>query len=124
MPKLINLPSHGDDRGKLTVIEKVIEFEIKRVYFMYSLSDLQRGGHRHKKTVQALVCVHGSCVVENNNGKEKESFLLNEPNKCLIIYEEDWHTMKDFKDDAVLLVLASEYYDANDYIYEEYIGVD
>lgn len=120
MPKLIELPSHGDKRGILTVIEKQIEFGIKRVYYMYNLSDLERGGHRHNKTIQALICVHGSCVIENNNGIKKQSFLLDKPNKCLVIYPEDWHIMKEFKNDAILLVLASEYFDANDYIDEKY----
>lgn len=120
MAKFVELPSHEDERGILTVIEKVLPFDIKRVYYMYNLSNLQRGGHRHKKTVQALICVHGSCRIESNNGMKKEEFLLDSPKSCLILYPEDWHIMSDFRDDAVLLVLASDYYDKDDYIYVSY----
>jgi dTDP-4-dehydrorhamnose 3,5-epimerase-like enzyme len=116
---IINLPTYSDDRGSLTVIEKILPFDIKRVFFIYNPKGI-RGGHRHKKTVQCLVCCKGECKVYVNNGKKKEIYHLNSPNLALILEPEDWHTMFDFSEDAVLLVLASDYYDKNDYIYEEY----
>ena len=80
----------------------------------------QRGGHRHKKTIQALVCLNGNCIISNNNGSIKEDFVLERPDDLLIINPEDWHTMHSFSEDAILLVLASEFYDPDDYIDEEY----
>ena len=50
-----------------------------------------------------------------NDGKEEE-FLLDNPEKCLILYPEDWHKMYHFSPDAVLMVLASEFYSETDYI--------
>lgn len=119
MAQLIELPTFTDDRGSLTVIEKLLPFEIKRVYFIYDIKS-KRGGHRHKKTIQALICLNGSCEVYVNNGKEEKTFLLNSNSKCLIVNPEDWHTIDKVTPNAVILVLASEYYDKQDYIYEAY----
>jgi dTDP-4-dehydrorhamnose 3,5-epimerase-like enzyme len=115
--QVIKLPTVADERGGLTIIEKVLPFEIKRVYYIYNVSpESIRGGHRHKKNWQALVCPAGACEISINNGKERKTVQLDSPDKCLVLAPEDWHTMEKFTKDAVLLVLASEYYDAADYI--------
>ena len=119
MAYIIDLPTFEDERGSLTVVEKLLPFDIKRFYYIYNVTD-QRGGHRHKKTIQALICLNGSCEIYINNGKKEDYFLLNEPNKCLILDPKDWHTMDKFSNGAILLVFASEYYDKDDYIEEEY----
>ncbi len=120
MAKLITLTTFSDKRGNLTVIEKQLPFPIKRVFYIYGVDDSVRGGHRHHKTIQAAVCINGSCVVSNNDGEKKESFQLDDPNKCLILENSDWHTMSNFSKDAVLLVFASESFDPTDYIFEPY----
>ena len=120
MARLIDLKTFSDKRGNLTVIEKVIPFEIKRIFYIYGVDDSIRGGHRHHKTIQAAICIKGSCVVSNNDSVHKEDFYLDQPSKCLIIEPNDWHTMHQFTEDAILMVLASEYFDSEDYIYEEY----
>lgn len=120
MAHLIDLQTFTDKRGNLTVIEKVVPFDIKRIFYIYGVDDSKRGGHRHHKTIQAAVCIKGSCTIYNNNGKQEETFELDKPNKCLIIDPEDWHTMYNFTEDAILMVLASEYFDAADYIFDSY----
>jgi hypothetical protein len=115
LARIINLKTISDDRGSLSVIEKDLPFRIKRVYFMYNLSD-SRGGHGHKKTIQALISVSGSCKVHTKNKNIDKCFILDRPDKCLIVNPEDWHIMDSFTADAVLLVLASEYYNSADYI--------
>ena len=120
MAHIINLKTFSEQRGNLTVIEKEIPFEIKRIFYIYGVDDSVRGGHRHHTTVQAAICIHGSCIVSNNDGKKQEDFLLDHPGKCLILETKDWHTMHHFTPDAVLLVLASTTFDAADYIYEAY----
>ncbi len=120
MPKLLQLNTFSDSRGSLTVMEKNIPFEIKRIFYIYGVDDSVRGKHRHHKTIQAAVCIAGSCIISNDNGKVKEDFILDTPNKCLIIYPEDYHSMHHFTSDAILLVLASEYFNPEDYIYEPY----
>lgn len=121
MAYTISLPTHGDHRGKLTVIEKVLPFEPKRVYFMYDVSG-ERGGHRHKECIQALVCIKGSCVVHCNDGSKRQDYLLDRPDLLLLVEPKDWHTMDSYTDDAVLLVLSSHQYDPDDYIHEDYVN--
>lgn len=121
MAKLIDLKTFTDSRGNLTVIEKVIPFNIKRIFYIYGVNDSARGGHRHKKTRQAAICIKGNCRIFNNNGHQESFFYLDAPHKCLIIEPEDWHTMDLFSADAILMVLASEYFDADDYIQQPYL---
>ena len=120
MAELINLTTFTDKRGNLTVIEKVIPFDIKRIFYIYGVDESVRGGHRHHKTLQAAICMQGSCKIHNDDSLKKEEFILDRPDKCLILKPSDYHFMYDFSPDAILMVLASEYFDSKDYIYESY----
>jgi hypothetical protein len=120
MAELICLNTFSDERGKLTVVEKVLPFEIKRVFYIYEVDNCVRGNHRHKRTIQAAICVKGSCTISNYDGIIQQDFLLNGPDKCLILYPEDYHWMHNFESNTVLLVLASEEFNEEDYIYERY----
>ena len=119
MAHIIKVPTISDDRGDLSFIEGEIGFDISRVYYIYNLAK-ERGGHRHKKTKQAMICLNGSCDVYTNNGHRSHTYNLRSPKEVLIIEPEDWHTMKKFYNNPILLVLASELYDKEDYIYESY----
>ena len=120
MARLIDLKTFTDPRGNLTVIERVIPFDIRRIFYIYGVDDSVRGGHRHHKTIQAAVCLKGKCTIRNNNGNVVEEFVLDHPGKCLLLEPVDWHQMFDFSKDAMLMVLASEFFDPKDYIYEPY----
>lgn len=120
MAKLISLKTFTDKRGNLTVVEKVIPFDIKRLFYIYGVDDSVRGGHRHHKTIQAAICLQGSCEIYIHDGEREETFLLDSPDKCLILEPRDWHEMLHFTQDAILMVLASEYFDSKDYITEKY----
>ncbi|MCF8460901.1 MAG: FdtA/QdtA family cupin domain-containing protein [Flavobacteriales bacterium] len=120
MARIIDLQTFTDKRGNLTVIDKVVPFEIKRLFYIYGVDSSERGGHRHKSTVQAAICLRGSCQIWNNNGKEQKEFVLDTPSKCLIIEPSDYHVMSNFSEDAILMVLASTSFDPDDYIYEDY----
>ena len=117
---------HGDDRGMLVALEeyKDIPFEIKRVYYMYDTKkDVHRGFNAHKSLEQILICIHGSCKVLLDNGTEKKIVSLEKPYEGLYIANNMWREMYDFSEDAVLMVLASEYYKEEDYIrdYNEFL---
>jgi dTDP-4-dehydrorhamnose 3,5-epimerase-like enzyme len=121
MSNLLELKTFSDKRGNLSVVEDYeIPFPIKRLFYIYGVDNSVRGGHRHKKTWQALICLKGSCKVYVNNDKDEKNYLLDHPKKCLIIAPEDWHKLYEFSAGAILLVCASEYFDENDYIFEEY----
>ena len=129
--KRIELPRITDPRGNLTVAEanKNIPFDIKRVYWLYDVPGGEcRGGHAHKHLQQILIAVSGSFHVTLDNGKEKQTFLLNHPYQGLLIDTKTWRTLDDFSSGAVCVVLASDFYDENDYIYDyndflQYINV-
>ena len=117
---------HGDDRGQLVALEefKDIPFQIKRVYYMWNtVPGVTRGYHAHKKLEQILICVHGSCKIRLNDGKEIKEVPLEKPYEGLYVTNNMWREMYDFSDDAVLMVLASEVYNEEDYIrdYEEFL---
>ena len=120
MAYLINLEHHDDARGSLTVIDKVLPFEIKRTYYITNVNHLDRGGHRHLKLVEGVVCLAGSFCVEINDGKSTREIVLNSPHQCLVIEVGEWHRFYNFSEGAILLSLASTHYDADDYIYEPY----
>ena len=119
--KIIELPRITDPRGNLTVAEanKNIPFDIKRVYWLYDVPGGEcRGGHAHKQIKEILIAVSGSFHVTLDNGKEKKTFLLNHPYQGLLIDTKTWRTLDDFSSGAVCVVLASDFYDENDYIYD------
>ena len=119
MAHIINLPTYIDKSGNLTAVEKLLPFEIKRFYYIYNVSS-KRGGHRHKKTIQALISLGGNCEIYVNNGEKEEVFFLDNPNQCLILDPKDWHTMDQFSKGSILFVFSSEFYDKDDYIDEKY----
>lgn len=121
MAKLIDLKTFTDSRGNLTVIERVIPFDVKRIFYIYGVDSSVRGGHRHHKTIQAAICLKGKCRIINEDGIGlKQEYLLERPDQCLILEPKDWHQMDQFSTDAILMVLASEYFSQDDYIYEPY----
>ncbi len=120
-------PPHGDSRGQLVAIEEMkdVPFQIKRVYYMYDTTQgVTRGYHAHKRLEQILLCVHGSCKIRLNDGKETVIVPLDKPNEGLYVSHATWREMFDFSSDAVLMVLASELYDEADYIrnYDDFLA--
>ncbi len=120
MAHLLNLTTYTDNRGNLTVLENVMPFDIKRVFYIYGVDSSVRGGHRHRNTTQAAVCIQGTCTIYNYNNIDEEVFVLDHPSKCLVLNPEDWHKMYDFSPDAILMVFASTLFTAEDYIYQPY----
>jgi len=118
MSRIFQFDTHSDKRGFLTVIEKEIPFAIKRVFYIYGVDESKRGFHKHIKTRQLAVCIKGSCNIIFSKDNIDTNFTLNNPQIGLLIEPEDFHWMENFSEDAILLVLASEYFDENDYIYK------
>lgn len=115
----IHFPPLGDERGSLVALEtgKTVPFDIKRVYYIFATQkNVARGFHAHKNLKQIAVCVTGKCRMVLDNGKIRQDAWLDSPTKGLLIGDLVWREMHDFSEDCVLLVLASEHYDENDYI--------
>jgi hypothetical protein len=122
MAYILDLKTFTDFRGNLTVVEKILPFEIKRVFYIYGVDSSIRGNHRHKKTIQAAIALKGSCRISSQSKNDEPilDFTLNDPSKCLILNPVDYHWMDNFTTDCILMVFASEYYDINDYVTEPY----
>jgi WxcM-like, C-terminal len=112
---VLKLTEAVDERGRLSVIQDELPFAVKRVFWIQD-SDLQmRGGHRHHVTRQALIAIRGTVSVYMNDGMHEQTIKLDSPSSCVLVEPEDWHTMY-FESGAILLVLASEPYNRDDYI--------
>ncbi|MCH4995754.1 sugar 3,4-ketoisomerase [Pectobacterium carotovorum] len=117
--KIIQLQTHGDDRGVLVALEqgKNIPFEIKRVYYLFKTKEgVRRGFHAHKTLRQVAISVRGSCRFLLDDGNEKVELLLDNPAQGVVIEPHFWHEMYEFSEDCVLMVLADQLYDESDYI--------
>ena len=109
--RIIDLPKHVDPRGNLTVAEQMknVPFDIARVYWTYDIpSGERRGGHAHRTCEEIIIAVSGSF----------ETHHLNHPYQGLYVGTGVWRTLEDFSSGAVCLVLASELFDEDEYIYE------
>lgn len=117
----VKFPVRGDERGRLVIQEgmsDVIPFDIKRTFFVFDTTPgTIRGNHAHYKNRQMLICVSGACTIkcEMPDGT-RSRYRLDWPDKGLLIEGMVWHTMEEFSKDAVLLVIASEHYNEDDYI--------
>ena len=124
---ILEFDEFGDERGSLVVAEgggQDIPFEIKRVFYMYGSDPaIVRGQHANRKTEFVLINVSGTSKVKVDNGVEQTVIELNRPRMGLYLKTMLWKDMYDFSPDSVLLVLASEHYDGEEYIrdYEEYL---
>jgi len=126
--KTVNFKPLGDDRGSLVALESnaTVPFNIKRVYYIFETQQgVSRGFHAHKNLKQLAVCVTGSCRFVLDDGKTRESIVLDSSTTGLIIEDLTWREMHDFTSDCVLMVLANQYYDESDYIrdYQEFLNV-
>ena len=124
--KLIELPKITDPRGNISFVEggQHIPFDIKRVYYLYDVpGGSDRGSHAHKNLHQFIIAMSGSFDVELDDGKEKKRYHLNRSYYGLYVCPMMWRYLDNFSSGAVCMVLASAYYDEEDYIrdYTEFL---
>lgn len=119
--ELVNFKILGDERGSLISLENSINigFDIKRIYYIYNTKkNISRGFHAHKKLKQLLIAVSGSVDIYCEYQNKKQTYSLNSPNIGLVLEGPVWRVMQNFSDNAVLVVLADDFYNENDYIRE------
>jgi dTDP-4-dehydrorhamnose 3,5-epimerase-like enzyme len=120
--QMIDLPRINDPRGNLTFVEsgRHVPFEIKRVYYLYDVpGGAERGGHAHKNLRQLIVAMSGSFDVHLDDGRAKKMVHLNRSYNGLFVCPMTWREISNFSSGAVCLVLASNFYDDDDY-YRDY----
>ena len=118
--KLLQFQENGDERGRLVVVEGGLDipFEIKRVFYIYgSDSEVVRGKHANRRSEFVLINVAGSSKVRVIDPSGNEVVIsLTRPHTGIYLPAMVWKDMYDFSSDSVLLVLASEHYDPDEYI--------
>ena len=117
-----------DLRGRLAAGEfgPEIPFVPKRYFMVFDVPGKEvRGEHAHRQCQQFLVCIRGSVSVVVDDGRASEEIELSEPNVGVLVPAMVWAVQYKYSSDAVLLVFASEHYDAKDYIrdYEEFKAI-
>lgn len=124
--KLIDMKVFGDERGHLISFEKGMNcpFDVKRSFYIFDTKPgVARGAHANRNSEFLLIAINGSCNVKIDNGKRQKVVTLNSPHQALYLDKMLWKEMCDFSYNAILLVLASTYYDESEYIrnYEEFL---
>lgn len=122
---IMNLPKISDPRGNLTFIEggHHVPFEFKRIFYLYDVpGGAWRAGHALKRCHQFLIAASGSFDVILDDGIERQRFHLNRSYYGLYIPPLIWREIDNFSSGSVSLVLASEFYDEQDYFrdYKEF----
>jgi UDP-2-acetamido-3-amino-2,3-dideoxy-glucuronate N-acetyltransferase len=125
---LVDLPKVIDSRGNLTVgeFDRHIPFLPKRYFMVYQVPLVEsRGEHAHRECHQFLICARGRMTVAGDDGIQRQEYVLDRPDVGFYMPPMTWGTQYNYSPDAVLLVFASHYYDAADYIrdYDEFVAL-
>nr|WP_321453717.1 FdtA/QdtA family cupin domain-containing protein [uncultured Carboxylicivirga sp.] len=116
---IIELNKIPSDKGSISIVEANINvpFDIQRVYYTYDIpSEAERGGHAHKEQHELVIAASGSFDVIIDDGKNKRTVFLNNPNKGLWLKPEIWRELNNFSSGSVVLVLNSGPFYEFDYI--------
>ncbi|MGL5126103.1 MAG: sugar 3,4-ketoisomerase [Fusobacteriaceae bacterium] len=115
----ISLKKIHSPGGSLSFFEKGkdIDFDIKRVYYIYEFSrENRRGFHAHKDLKQVMWCPHGIIEIDFTDGKTSTKYILDDPTKILVVKEGYWREFVSLKENSILCVGASDVYSEDDYI--------
>lgn len=120
---LVDIPTFTDERGAISVMDKELPFDVKRVFWLHHIKEgKDRGAHALLDSVEIMIAIHGSFVVDLDDTETKTSVLLDDPGKGLMIRPGIWFRTHSYMDDGASLILASDEYarDKYTYDYEEY----
>lgn len=118
---LIEIPAIKNRAGNISVLEndKGFPFKVKRIFYLYDIPGGEsRGAHAHKKCHQFLIPASGAFEILLDDGKTRRLVQLNRPYWGLHIPPGIWASEINFSSGSICLVLASNMYDASDYIRE------
>ena len=126
--RVYEMPLIKEARGSLSFGEydKHLPFITRRYFIVFDVPAGQvRGGHAHREAHQFLLCVRGRISVAVDDGSNRDEILLDDPALGVYIPPYIWATEQKHSEDAVLLVLSSDVYDADEYIrdYDEFLKI-
>jgi hypothetical protein len=125
--RIVELPVIGDARGNLTFAEgeRHVPFAFRRIFYLYDVpGGSDRAGHALRRCHQFIIAVSGSFDVVLDDGHDRARFHLNRSHYGLYLTPLVWRELDNFSSNSVCLVLASEPYDATDYLreYDEFVA--
>ena len=123
---LVDIPTFIDERGAISVMDKELPFDVKRVFWLHHIKDgKDRGAHALLDSSEIMVAIHGSFMVDLDDAENRTSIELNDPSKGLMIRPGVWFKTHSYKEDGVTLILASEEYSRDKYTYDysEYLAL-
>ena len=116
---LIDVPTFTDERGAISVMDKELPFQVKRVFWLHHIKNgKDRGAHALLDSSEIMVAVHGSFIVDLDDTESKTSVLLDNPSKGLLIRPGVWFRTHSYKEEGVSLILAEKEYARDKYIYD------
>lgn len=118
---MIEVPIRTDERGALSFAEvgRELPFVPQRYFTIQAVQRGEvRGNHAHRTLHQFIVCLHGSCTLQLDDGRARDQLVLDSPAVGVHVHPGTWCTLTGFSSDGVVLVLASARYDADDYIHD------
>ena len=119
--RLIELTDITAANGALVVAEHPgqLPFTVERIFTLLDIPEGEvRGTHAHRECEQFLVCLTGSVTAVVDDGVSSDEVVLDRPSLGLYMPRLTWGRQYRYSHDAVLLVLASHAYDADDYIHD------
>jgi len=126
--QIVKLPLIEDERGSLVFaeVEQLLPFTPQRFFVIHSVPSSQvRGEHAHKELHEFVVALKGSVKISIQNGDGGRDFHLKDPTMGLHIPPMTWRVLSEYSADAILLVLASDVYDPEDYVrdFDEFLRI-
>ena len=116
---LVDIPTFTDERGSISVMDKELPFDVKRVFWLHHIAEgKDRGAHALLDSSEIMVAIHGSFVVDLDDTENKVSLLLDDPGKGFMIRPGIWFRTHSYKEDGVSLIPASEEYARDKYTYD------
>jgi UDP-2-acetamido-3-amino-2,3-dideoxy-glucuronate N-acetyltransferase len=115
------LPHSSDSRGMLVVAQFTdqVPFRIGRMFFFKNVPPgSERGHHAHRVCHELLVVPSGAVTIELDNGWKRWQHRLTQPDRAVHVPPMTWIVLRAFEADTICVVLASEAYDATDYIHD------
>ena len=129
-PEIFKAPVFASTSGDLSIIDEsnILPFPMKRIFYIYNTPlGGKRGYHAHKESKQLIFCLFGKIEVFNISVLgNKSKFILDSPDKLLYVPEKTWSYQVNLAHNSIYCVIASDFYDDNDYIrdfnkFKEYI---
>ena len=127
--RLIKVPQYvdADGDGLLVVTEagEQVPFDhIQRMFTIVAPAGAKRGQHAHRLCSQFMLCVSGAVDVVCDDGTDRKTFSLDQPELALFVPPGLWLEIDARQKDSVLIVLCDRLYEVHDYIrdYAEFLS--